>query len=175
MLQIQDCPVGSVESVSGEWGVLHVRTGSEAAVAERVAPFAPVFNPTVKVRRVYRKAKVEVDASVFPSYLFSAWGDPYQRAEVRRARDVIAILDVRDQDKLIRQLSSIEKSLSVDPYLDARDWQREGRRVRVTGGPFLGIEGFIVKRRNRNVLVVAVEILHRCVEMDIDPAMVEPI
>jgi transcription antitermination factor NusG len=173
---LADCPVGSVESVTGEWGVLHVRTGVESAVARRIVPFAAaVFNPTVKVRKVNAHGRSEVDAPIFPSYLFAAWGDVYARGEVRRTRDVIDILRVTRQTELVTQLAGIERALGDDPYLDARDWIQEGRRVRVKAGPLLGTEGYIVKRRKRDVLVIAVEMLKRGVEVDIDPALVEPL
>ena len=42
-------------------------------------------------------------------------------------------------------------------------------------GPLIGVEGQIIKRRNRHVLIVGIELFGRVVETEIDPSQVEPV
>jgi len=55
------------------------------------------------------------------------------------------------------------------PYLSV------GRRVRVSSGPMQGLEGIIVRRKDRCRLVFSLALIMRSVAVEVDESDVEPI
>jgi transcription antitermination factor NusG len=50
-----------------------------------------------------------------------------------------------------------------------------GRRVRVKAGPLEGLEGIVVRRKNRVRLVVSLDLIHRAAAIEVEAADLEPI
>jgi transcription antitermination factor NusG len=65
----------------------------------------------------------------------------------------------------------LEGAVQADPW----PYMKEGARVRVTAGPLIGMEGFVVERKNECRLVVSVDLLGRSVSTEIDAASLEPL
>jgi transcription antitermination factor NusG len=55
------------------------------------------------------------------------------------------------------------------PYL------KEGEKARVCQGPFAGTEGIFLRAKNRNRVVISVELLQRSVAVEVCEADVEPL
>ncbi len=55
-----------------------------------------------------------------------------------------------------------------DPFLNV------GRRVRITGGPFAGLEGILKRKKSGLRVVVSLELIQRSVAVDVDAADVRP-
>jgi transcription termination/antitermination protein NusG len=55
------------------------------------------------------------------------------------------------------------------PYL------REGDRVRVSQGPFTGIEGFVLRSDGKDRLVLSLHLLQRSVAVEIDRIDIRPL
>jgi transcription antitermination factor NusG len=53
------------------------------------------------------------------------------------------------------------------PYLQA------GRRARVRSGPFEGMEGIIVRRKNSSRLVISLELLQRAMVVNVEESSLE--
>ncbi|HSZ20167.1 MAG TPA: KOW motif-containing protein, partial [Candidatus Acidoferrum sp.] len=49
-----------------------------------------------------------------------------------------------------------------------------GRRVRITGGPFAGLEGVLKRRKNNLRMVISLDLIQRSVAVDVDAADVAP-
>ena len=137
-----------------------------------------LFFPQVKVLSQRIRGK-EIFKPLFPGYLFlNCFIDKEIYLQVIKTRGVVKILG-QSWDKL----SPIpeEEILSVLRFLDAGVNLRPtpylpiGRRVRIKGGPFMGIEGTITGYRQKKMLfVVTIELLHRSVAAEIDYTKVEP-
>jgi transcription antitermination factor NusG len=50
-----------------------------------------------------------------------------------------------------------------------------GRRVRITAGPFAGLEGILKRKKSVLRVVVSLELIQRSVAVDVDVANVQPI
>jgi transcription antitermination factor NusG len=76
---------------------------------------------------------------------------------------------VPDQD--IQSLkSSLVAGVSVAPH----PYLQKGRRVRVARGPLAGIEGIIVRKKDRFRLVLSVDLIMKAVALEVDESEVEP-
>jgi transcription antitermination factor NusG len=73
-----------------------------------------------------------------------------------------------EQIEAVRRM--VEGPMRVDPW----PYLQKGRRVRVKCGPLRGLEGYILRRKERCMIVVSVDLLGRSVAAEIAAECVEP-
>jgi transcription antitermination factor NusG len=62
----------------------------------------------------------------------------------------------------------------VDPTLGACEALKRGLRVRITGGPFMGIEGVIENLKGSAKVLLNVEMINRAVPLEVDRSFLAP-
>ncbi len=67
--------------------------------------------------------------------------------------------------------SGLSQSLRAEPH----PFLTVGRRVRITGGPFAGLEGVLKGKRSNLRVVVSLELLQQSVAVDLAGADVRPV
>lgn len=180
MIAILDTPAAQsgIASISGTWVVVCTAPQREKATCQRLYDQGiGHYLPTVKIRRRYASKSLDVESPLYPTYLFATYTNADDYALLLDTQGVSGILPIHaaDQAKLVTQLSSLQTALNHDPYLDTSDWCVEGRRVVVVRGPMKNVEGRVIQRRGRDVLLVGIELLGRVVELNVDPLDCEPI
>lgn len=165
----------STEPSSHRWHVLHTRSRQEKALVEILeATGVECFLPLVRKVRHYGHRRRRVDVPLFPSYVF-LWGPleaTYAAISTKRA---VGAVRVADQLRLDRELHQIRLALDGEADLDPYPFLEKGRPVRVTGGPFRGIEGLVEDRRSPHRLVLQIHTLGRATALEIDPSLLEPV
>jgi transcription antitermination factor NusG len=154
-----------------QWHVLHVRPRCEKKMAEyctsqRIACELPLRAET----KIYQRRKVTVRKPVFPGYVFVVF-EPTERVTVLTSNMIVRILPVPSQAQLIHELDQIKQALAVDPTLDACAAFSQGRRVRIDGGPFQGLEGVVQVVRGQTRVVLNVDMIGRAVAVEADMAL----
>ena len=128
---------------SPRWHVVQTRSRQEKALVEVLhAAGVECFLPLIRKVRHYGHRRRVVEAPLFPSYVF-LWGPieaTYQAISTRRA---VGAVRVPDQLRLDRELQQIRMAIDGNAELDPYPFLEHGRAVRVTGGPFRGIEGVV--------------------------------
>ena len=103
--------------------------------------------------------------------------DKFSHVEIIKARGVVRVLGER-WDRLetidneimsgIQTLSGVGAAVQPHPHL------RSGERVRVTGGPFQGLQGIFVRERStKGLFVLSIDLLQRSVAVEVDCSLVE--
>jgi transcription antitermination factor NusG len=157
-----------------KWHVLHLRPRCEKKAAEHCAALGlPHRLPLRRETKVYQRRRVTVSKPVFPGYVFVAFGRE-GRLELLKTNQVVRILIPADDAGLLRDLDQVEKALAVDPTLGACASLGAGRRVRITGGPFLGVEGIVSAVRGQAKVMLNVEIIGQAVAVEVGPEYLEP-
>jgi transcription antitermination factor NusG len=150
------------------WMVLHVKPRREKKMGEYCAWLGlEYYLPMRHMPRVYQRRKIDVEKPLFPGYVFVDCPEP-QRNEVLMSNFVANVLDVVDQRKLLHELDQIRKALAVDPALGATNAFTRGKLVRVTRGPFQGLEGIIQVVKAGARVVLNVELIGRAVALEVD-------
>lgn len=168
------CPSDST-TVTSQWHVLRTLSRQEKAINRTLTSAGyRVFLPLVHHVRIYGHRKRTVEAPLFPGYIF-LWA-PLEAAyfAVESGR-VAQIIRVTDQDRLDHELAQIRTALQGEAQLDPYPYLRVGRRVRVTQGPFRGVEGLIDERRQADRLILVIDALGRATSMEIDASILAPI
>jgi transcription antitermination factor NusG len=139
--------------------------------AREVQNFLPLYS---SVRR-WKDRRVQLDLALFPGYVF-----------VRLAlRDRLQVLQIPSVVRLVgfgglpTALPDVEmeilrvglcQGLRVEPH----PFLTVGRRVRITAGPFAGLEG-VLKQKKRNLrVVVSLGLIQQSLAVDVDSADVRP-
>ena len=133
----------------------------------------PCYLPTIPTEKIRQGLLAVVDAPLFPRYLFIhlGQGDTAKSwAPIRSTRGVSRLVSfgvepARVADGLIAALRAQEATAQSDP---ARLF-RPGERVRLTQGPFAGIEGIYHMTDGERRAMVLIEILSKPVAMQVAP------
>ncbi|MCD6415683.1 MAG: hypothetical protein J7M08_03170 [Planctomycetes bacterium] len=113
-------------------------------------------------------------APYFPGYVFGCVS-PVDCYELLCAGDIANVLKVYDQEELLRDLREIEKALRVSPELEMFPYIKRGRRVKVTRGPFRGVEGIVSERRKRFRVALNINFIQRALSIELDCGDVEAV
>lgn len=164
-----------VDFYAGRWWLVHTRSRQEKALAADLDRLGiGYFLPLTPVRRRYGRRVFKLHIPLFPCYLFLCGGgdERYATLMTHRAAQVI---EVFDQERFRFELRQIHLLTTSGAPADLYPGLRRGCRCRVTGGSLAGLEGVVLRRRGFCRVYVGVEVLGQSAELEIDPALVEPI
>ena len=162
-------------SQDGRWFVLHTRSRQEKALAADLAAMGvDHFLPLTQTVRYYGRRKLPVLLPLFPGYLF-LFGSVEQAFAADRTRRVAHLIQVSDQDRLQRELASLELALDRGAPLDPCPHLREGMWVEVRSGPFKGVQGVVEEKHKADRLLLQVDVLGQGASLEIEGALLEPV
>src|SRR5882672_7399506 len=146
------------------------RVAAELGVRE-VEHFLPVYS---SVRR-WKDRRVKLDLPLFPGYIFVRLA-LRERLRVLQIPSVVRLVGFNGQPTALPDTemeimrSGLCQSLGAEPH----PFLTVGRRVRITGGPFAGLEGVLKRKKNSVRVVVSISLIQRSVAVDVDAAEVTP-
>jgi len=167
--------INSISDFTGLWWVAHTKSRNEKALAQdlirkKISYFLPM---TKKVNR--RKGRtIRSLLPLFSGYLFFC-GEEEQRISLLRTNRVANLIEVKDQETLLNELSQIEQALRAGAPLTPYKYIKAGQRCRVTAGPLADLYGVVVRTRNAARLVLQIDMLGQAASVDIDIDMIEVI
>ena len=137
-----------------------------------VEHFLPLYS---SVRR-WRDRRVRLDLPLFPGYVF-----------VRLAlRDKLRVLQIPAVARLVGfngqpaaladdEMEVLQRGLTAQLQAEPHPYLAVGRRVRVVSGPLTGLEGIIVRKKNRFRFVISLNLIMRSVSVEMDDADIVPV
>jgi transcription antitermination factor NusG len=158
----------------GPWYALNVRSRYEKTVADFLKSLGYAwFLPTYKARRFWSDRIKEVEAPLFPGYLFC-------RFDIRNRLPILTIPGVQqivggtkfptplDTAEIRALQTMVEAGVGREPW----PFLQVGDRVRIEHGSLAGVEGILLQMKGRHRLVISVTLLQRSVSVDIDSAWI---
>jgi len=166
-----------LENDRRQWFALTVKHQHERRV-EGVLRAAGVdtFLPVYRARRHWSDRVKDLDAPLFPGYIFGRF--PLRdRARIVRTPGVVRIVGfagfpapVTEQEiEAVRVALASRLPIGPWPYL-----LKAGGRVRIERGPLRGIEGTLLREGSAFRLVLGVELLQRSLAVEVDSEMIGP-
>ena len=125
------------------------------------------YLPLRSETKVYQRRRVTVEKPVFPGYFFTSF-DADGRVCLLKTNNIVRILTPTDRRRFLHELAQIRKALTVDPTLGTCEALKKGRRVRIRGGPFMGVEGVISHSSGATKVRLNVDMVGRAVAVDVD-------
>jgi len=130
------------------------------------------YLPLRKETKIYQRRKVTVQKPVFPGYFFVSF-DLDGQVELLKSSNVVRIINVPRQRALLHELAQVRKALSVDSTLGAVKALTRGRLVRITAGPFMGVEGMVSAIKGMNVVRLNVDLIGQAIAVEVDKDYLE--
>ncbi len=166
------------ETLPPKWYAVHLRSRHEFQVFERLKMKGiEAFLPTIERLRKWKDRKKFVTFPLFPGYLFIHIPKvPHEMLAVLKVKGVVRLLcSVPGEPDPIpdEQIISLKKLIESKKTLDLYPYLNEGQMVRIKKGPLIGVEGILVEKLGRQMLVLSVDVLRQGIALTIDASDVE--
>jgi transcription antitermination factor NusG len=109
---------------------------------------------------------------LFPGYVFVRFRAE-QRISLLQSGQIVRVLEVKDQAGFAGEIEQIRQALGADPALRACPAITTGMAVRITEGPFQGLEGIVVKSKGVARVVINVDMIGQGVAIEVDEDILE--
>jgi len=157
----QEPSVGGA-SARARWYLVQARPRQTQRAEDNLARQGyTVYHPRILVQRVRRGARIDVQESLFPNYLFirlARWVDNWY--PLRSTRGVARLVSFgRDplpvDDGLVEQIQRrIEQTATMPAFTP-------GQRVEIVQGPFKGLDAIFKEQREERRVLLLIEMLQR--------------
>jgi transcription antitermination factor NusG len=160
---------------AGQWYALYTFPRHEKRVAEQIehrrfTSFLPVYR---SVRR-WKDRRKELELALFPGYVFVCM-ELKDRLQDLQLPGVVRLVSSNGEPAPIaaEEIEALRSKLSRSQRMEPHPYLRTGRRVRVRTGPMQGLEGIVVRRKDRCRIVFSIDLLKRSVAVELDEADLE--
>jgi transcription antitermination factor NusG len=152
------------------WYAVYTNANHEKRVAQQLEQrsfehLLPLYD---SVRR-WKDRRVHLQMPLFPGYVFVRFAlrDRLQVLQIPSVAHLVSFsghpAPVPDED-----IQSIQNCLNRGHHVEPYPYLQAGRRVRVRSGPLQGLEGIILRRKNRTRFILSFDLIMRSVAVEID-------
>jgi transcription elongation factor/antiterminator RfaH len=158
----------------GSWYALYTCARHEKRVAEQIERRSfSCFLPVYRSMRQWKDRRKELELALFPGYVFVHMALE-RKLRVLEVPGVVRLVSFNGQPAAVpaEQIETLRKRLasaSVEPH----PYLCKGRRVRVRTGSMEGLEGIVVRRKDRCRIVFSIDLIQRSVAVEVDEADLE--
>jgi transcription antitermination factor NusG len=168
--------LGAAQGFSQNWFAAYTNSHHEKRVAlhlteRQIETFLPLYAARHRWRN---RCERDLNLPLFPNYVFVRI-DPQERVRVLEVPGVLSLVGFGRTlaplpDFEIEALRSCleKRRMEPHPYLVI------GERVRIKAGPMMGMEGVLVRKKNNFRVVLAVDVIMKCVAVEVDADDLEP-
>ena len=158
------------------WYAVYTCANHEKHVARQFASRSVEhFLPQYESVRRWKDRKVRLQLPLFPGYLFVHMA-VQERLRVLQVPGVVRLVGFNGSPTPIpdEDLSRIREFLGQGRRAEPHPYLQAGKRARVVRGPLAGMEGIIVRRKNRSQLVLSFEVIQRSMVIEMDDGDLAP-
>ena len=160
--------------VSGQspWYAIWTRSRAEKSVAEQLErKRIEVFLPTIQRWSRWKDRRKKVDWPLFPGYCFARF-DPRAALNVRKCVGVATIISVAGELAPIphAEIEAIQRVVTSELQFDPCPFLHEGDMIEVLHGPLKGVTGRLIRKGPKTMLLVAITMINRAVQVRLDAA-----
>jgi len=149
----------------------HEKAASTALTERRVEAFLPL----AQVLSQWSDRRKLVTRPYFPGYLFVHIA-PEERITVQRIPGIVGLVGARPSQpepipdaEVLNLQRLIASSVAVDPY----PYLKPGQQVCIRSGPLRGVEGTLIRKAKKHLLVVSVHLLGQAVAAEVPAEFVQ--
>jgi transcription antitermination factor NusG len=157
------------------WYAAYTRANHERRVADQLAERGVEnFLPEYESVRKWKDRKVWLQMPLFPGYVFVhlALQNSLQVVQVPGVACLVGFAGrpvAVPEEEFAKIRGFLNKGFRAEPH----PYLQAGRRARVRSGPFEGMEGIIVRRKNSSRLVISLELLQRAMVVNVEESSLE--
>jgi transcription antitermination factor NusG len=158
------------------WYALYTCPRHEKCVAQQVEQRSiSCFLPLYRSVRRWKDRRKELELALFPGYVFVRLA-LRDRFRVLQLPSAVRLVSFNGQPAVLpdSEIEGLRERLSRGGSMEPHPYLRVGRRVRVCGGPMQGLEGIVVRRKDRCRVVFSLDLIMRSVAVEVDESDLEP-
>jgi transcription antitermination factor NusG len=159
------------------WYALYTCPRHEKCVAQQIEQRSiSCFLPLYRSVRRWKDRRKELELALFPGYVFVQLA-VQDRLRVLQLPSAVRLVSFNGQPAVLpnEEIEGLRRRLTRGACIEPHPYLRVGRRVRVCGGPMQGLEGIIVRRKDRCRVVFSLDLIMRSVAVEVDESEVEPV
>ena len=163
--------VPAVETVA-PWYAIWTRSRAEKVVFDQLLrKDIEAFLPTIRRVSRWKDRKKELDWPLFPGYCFARF-DPRTSLAVLKCVGVAQIImaDGRPAPIDAGEIDAIRRLVTTELKMDPCPLIKEGDLVEVIHGPLKGVVGRLLRKKSGTRLMLAITMINRAVEVELDAA-----
>jgi transcription antitermination factor NusG len=152
------------------WYAVYTRSRHEKKVAGGLKDKdIEVFLPLRSVISRWKDRKKEVQLPLFSGYVFVRIL-PDQKLPVLQTAGVVTLIGNGSAPVPIPedQIESIQKLVDSGIHYDPYPYLKEGMRVLIRRGPLKGMEGVLIEKRRKHLLVLSVDLIQQSAALQVD-------
>lgn len=160
-----------------QWYAVYVCANHEKRVADQFAGRnLEHFLPKYESMRRWKDRKVRLQMPLFPGYLFVHMASQ-ERLRVLQVPGVVQLVGLHGSPTPLPEedINRIREFLGQGWQADPHRYLQAGRRARVVRGPLAGIEGIVLRRKNRSRLVLSFDLIQRSMAIEMDEGDLSPL
>jgi transcription antitermination factor NusG len=147
----------------GRWWAVYTKAKAEKALARHLRGRGVAHYLPLETHSWRNKGRTFTShLPVFPGYVF-LFADEDDRVAALESNVISKVLPVPDQRRLFNDLRRVYRMLAAELPVDRADPLVPGQPVRITAGPFQGLDGTLLQFGNQLRLVVEVAFLRQAV------------
>jgi len=157
------------------WYAAYTSANREKTIAaELERRLVDYFLPLYSTVRRWKDRRVQLDLPLFPGYVFVHFA-LRDRLNVLQIPGVVHLVGFGGRATPIaeKEVARVREFLHLGIRAEPHPFLKAGRQICVKSGPLEGMQGIIVRRKNRNRLVISFHVIHRAVAVDMDLADLE--
>lgn len=156
--------------MSTYWYAVYTRSRHEKKVADGLKDKdIEVFLPLRSVINRWKDRRKEVQLPLFSGYVFVRIV-PEQKIPVLQTAGVVTLVGNGSDPMPIpeEQIESIQKLVDSGIRYDPYPYLKEGMRVFIKRGPLKGMEGVLIEKRKKHLLVLSVDLIQQSAVLQVD-------
>lgn len=134
------------------------------------------FLPLYRSKRRWKDRRKELELPLFPGYVFVhiALKD---RLRVLQIPGVVQLVGFGGKPASLpdAEIDALSRALAGGICANPHPYLQVGRKVRVSDGPMAGMEGILVRRKEKFRVVLSIHLIQRSIALEIDESEVEPL
>ncbi|MCU1302749.1 MAG: putative Transcription termination/antitermination factor NusG [Candidatus Sulfotelmatobacter sp.] len=159
------------------WYALYTCPRHEKCVAQQIEQRdISCFLPLYRSARRWKDRKKELELALFPGYVFVRFALK-DRLRVLQLPSAVRLVSFNGEPAVLpeAEIEALRERLSRGGCMEPHPYLSVGRRVRVRSGPMQGLEGIIVRRKDRCRVVFSLDLIMRSIAVEVDETDVEPL
>ena len=167
-----DDNVGVAWETQARWYAVYTCANHEKRVADQFAGRGVQhFLPQYESMRRWKDRKVRLHLPLFPGYLFVHLARS-ERLGVLQVPGVVRLVGFNGSPTPMPEedVNRIREFLGQGWRAVPHPYLAVGKRARAVGGPLTGMEGIILRRKNRSRLVLSFDLIQRSMAIEMDEA-----
>lgn len=159
------------------WYAAHIRSRHEKRVAEQLAgKNVNFFLPLYQAEHRWKDRLARVQLPLFPGYLF-VHILLRERLQVLEVPGVVRLVSTRGEPVPLdeSEISILKQGLTDKLKAEPHPYLKIGTRVRVRAGALAGLEGILIRMKDRYRIIISVDLIMRSIAVEISSADVEPV